>query len=183
MNCYYHPNKEATKVCYVCSKSICTECCDTLVDKTICNRCKLKVATKIREKFVEQQSEERKSAYLLPFAGLFLGVSFLFVGFAISSEAGSFNIFHIISLIMIGIGVMMFLAIYYTRKKERYIKEEKLTPKKKMGWVLLAFLILLWLVLPAAGLLVDIGGVAIIAVIVLSFILLIAGLRMLYSKK
>ena len=133
MNCYYHPNKEAVEVCSVCSKPICTECHDTLLGKTTCKHCKLEVAEKLREKFVEQQSEERKFAYVLPFGGLFIGISFLLVGFAISSEAGSFNIFHIISLILIGVSVLMFLPIYYAREKERRIKEGKLTLKKKIG--------------------------------------------------
>ncbi len=78
---------------------------------------------------------------------------------------------------MIGIGVMIFLAIYYARKKERYIAEEKPTLKKKIGWILIVFAILPWLVLPAANLLVDIGGIATIVIIVLSFILLITGAK------
>lgn len=178
MNCYYHPDKEATDVCPVCSKPICTECYDTLLDRTICRRCKSKVAGKVQEKLVEQQSEQRIIAYVLPVASFFFGITFLLVGFALSSEMGSFNFFHIISLIVITIGVIAFLVTYLVRREERYIKEEKPTLRKKIGWILLVFSVLPWVVLPAAGLLVYIGGLATMTIIVLSLILLITGLKL-----
>ncbi len=174
MKCDYHPYSEAVGVCFICSRHVCSECSDLLTGKVICRQCKSKVASRLHQDMLKQQSEGRQLSYALPIIVILAGIMNLIVSFVID-----ISIFLIISLILLTIGVAYFVIIYAVRKKGQYLKEDKPTRSKITGWILVSLGALILIVLPAIGLSkISINGVVVLVSLVLSFSLIILGAKM-----
>lgn len=174
MKCAYHINSEAVDICSVCKRHICAECTGSLMGKVICERCRTAIFSRFKRKVGSQQSEDRKLSYILPAASIFMAVTFLLLHISV----GGSPYFLIIGLILLAMGVFFFVVIYLGWKKERRIEEEKPTRNKKIGWVLITIVALFWAAMPASNFVFDMSLMLIVVSIVISFILLIIGIKL-----
>ncbi len=57
MECYYHPEREGTKTCAICGKSVCGECSLEIAGKVYCKECLEKIVGMSIENTVKEESK------------------------------------------------------------------------------------------------------------------------------
>jgi len=173
IKCVYHPDRESTRICAVCNKSVCTECSDYVADRVLCKKCQKAVISLIREKGKQQSSDS--TDYIMPVGSI--GLALLFFIIYISSSAKTFLY---ISGILFAIGIALLIpTIIHQKRIHADRKAPILTTKQKIGRGLFIISALYLLIGPITiGMFYDLNGLFIILSILISIIVIVIGLRL-----
>jgi hypothetical protein len=118
VKCDYHTYREATEVCFICKRHICSECTCQVLDKQgnpfqLCQQCNGKVETRLRQR---KKTEENRLSYFIPAILILSGIAFLISSFAPASLASPLIV---VGVLIIVIGLTAYSLINKARKKGR----------------------------------------------------------------
>ena len=114
MKCDFHTYREATDVCFICKRHICSECTCQVLDKQgnpfqLCQQCNGRVETRLQQR---KQTEENKFSYFIPAILILSGAAFLISSFAPASL--------VLPLIVVGVLIIVVgLPAYFLKNKAR----------------------------------------------------------------
>jgi Flp pilus assembly protein TadB len=118
VKCDIHSNREATEVCFLCKKRICSECTCQVLDKQgktfqLCRQCNGRVETRLNQR---KQTKESKLTYFIPAILILAGFAFLISSFVPASLASPLIV---VGVLIIVLGLPAYFYLNRTRKKSR----------------------------------------------------------------